>query len=70
MIIDIFYWIFAIPAFLCALTSLFLSHYLNKEEIINNHTYDKLYKFYNIIQNLIWVFLIICTLLLITEKFI
>lgn len=70
MIIDIFYWIFATLTSLCILGGLFLSFYLNQDRIINNHKYDKWYKFYNIIQNLIWVFLIICTLLLITEKFI
>lgn len=70
MIIDIFYWIFAIPALLCTLANLFLSFYLNKDAIVNNPKYDKWYKFHNIIQILVWVFIIICTLLLLVKNFI
>lgn len=70
MIIDIFYWIFAIPALLCALANLFLSFYLSKDVIVNNPKYDKWYKFYNIFLNLPWVFIIICALLLCIKNFI
>lgn len=70
MIIDIFYCVFASLALLCAFGSLFLSFYLNNDKIINDCKYDKWYKFHIIIQSLVWVFLIICTLLLITKKFI
>ena len=70
MIIDIYYWIFAIPALLFALANLFLSFYLNKDVIVNNPKYDKWYEFHNIIQILLWVFLIICTLLLLVRNFI
>ena len=70
MIIDIFYWIFAILALLSGVGNLFLNFYLEKDEVINNHKYDKWYKFNNIIQKLSWVFIIICALLLIVKKLI
>lgn len=68
MIIDIFYWIFVIPALLCALVNLFLSFYLSKDEIVNNPKYDKWYEFHNIIQILLWVVMIICALLLLVKN--
>lgn len=68
MIIDILYWIFAIPALLCALANLFLSFYLSKDEIVNNPKYDKWYEFHNIIHILFWVFMIICALLLLVKN--
>ena len=70
MIIDILYWIFAIPALLCALANLFLSSYLSEDEIVNNPKYNKWYEFHNIIHILVWVFMIICALLLLVKNFI
>jgi hypothetical protein len=70
MIIDIFYGIFASLALLCALANLFLTFYLEKDKVINNHKYDKWYKFHIIIQRLAWVLISICALLLIIKKFI
>ena len=70
MIIDILYGIFAISALLCALANLLLSFYLSKDVIVNNPKYDKWYEFPNIIDILVWVFIIICALLLLVKNFI
>ena len=70
MIIDILYWIFVILALLCTLANLFLSFYLNKDVVANNHKYDKWYEFHNITYILVWVFIIICALLLLVKNFI
>ena len=70
MMIDIFYWISAALSLLGSVIVLFLNFYLYEDKIINNHKYDKWYKFHNIVQILAWVFFIICASLLVVKEFI